>query len=199
MFLKKCGWASSGGSKYHTYVDRIGGKKLPARQASQGDQWTDNIIKHPFPYAFALSMGSNDVADVHRVLIKRRIRDRKKGVTDTDTKWFRWAFKKLTKNAKRSSKFLRACFPKAKPWFIGIIMRPGWPRIVRRLARWMGDYFRSELGYSLIEVDKYIKPHHIKWDEVHLNTHGYIHYYHAVTQGIVTNYMQHMSCVMKRE
>ncbi len=168
MFLENCGWAASGGLKYHTYVDRIGGVNLPENQANQGDQWMENIKKHPFPYTYALSMGSNEVADVYRVLMRWRLRDRKRGKTGTETKWSRWAFKKLTKNAKE------------KPWFIGIIMRPGWPPIVRRLAKWMW----------IDNVDRYIMPHHIKRDDVHLNRLVNCHFYYAVYQA---NYMQHES------
>ena len=77
MFLKKSGWASSGGSKFDTFVDRIGGFKLPRRQRHQGDQWTEVIVKHPYPYAVILSMGSNDVSDMYRVLKKWRLQDKK--------------------------------------------------------------------------------------------------------------------------
>ena len=141
LFLDGCGWAASGGSKLDTFVNRIGGFNLPARQRHQGDQWTELIVRHPYPYAVALSMGSNDISDLYRVLIKWRInekrRDKSRDPKKTETRWFCFAFRRLTKNAYTHVKFLRLAYPRATFWYISVIMSPGWPPIVQRLARWM--------------------------------------------------------------
>ena len=190
-FLRQSGWACSGGAKFDTYVDRIGGFKLPRRQRHQGDQWTDLIVKHPFPYAYILSMGSNDVSDMYRLLQKWRLQDKKANRKGTDHRWFRFAFRTLTKRAKTHVKFIKLAFPKARPCYIGIIRRPTWPPIVCRLAKWMGDYLQYELGFSIIKVDKRIKRYHfLERDLVHINRMGYYHFYDAVSQATATPYMQ---------
>ena len=136
-------------------------------------------------------MGSNNVGDMYRVLMRRRLEDQKSGRSGTETRWFRWAFKLLTKNAKENVVFMRKAYPKAKFFFISIINRPGWPEIVCRLAKWVGDYMRCELGFTLIDVSNHIKRYHIlERDLVHLNRIGYHRFYAAVTRPISTAYMQ---------
>ena len=88
-FLEMAGWAASGGAMFHTFNERLSGTNLPFCQRHQGDQWSDVIMRHPFPFAVALSMGSNDVADAYRVLIRMRMNDKKAGITGTETRWFR--------------------------------------------------------------------------------------------------------------
>ena len=157
----------------------------------QGDQWSDVIVKHPFPFGVVLSMGSNDVGDMYRVLKRRRLEDKKSGRSGTETRWFRWAFRLLTKHAKENTVFMKKAYPKAKYFFISIINRPDWPPIVCRLAKWVGDYMRSELGFTLINATKHIKRYHIlERDLVHLNRIGYRRFYDAVTRPISTVYMQ---------
>ena len=140
-FLRQAGWASSGGSKFNTFVDRIGGFKLPRRQRHQGDQRTELIVKHPYPYAF-----------------------------------------------------IRMAYPKARVCYIGIIRCPDWPPLVCWLAKWIGDYMRSELGSHLINIDKRIKRYHfLQSDLVHINRMGYYRFYDTASQSVATLYYQWMS------
>ena len=199
-FLEMAGWAASGGAKLHTFNDRLSGEKLPFRQRHLGDQWLDVIVRHPYPFGVALSMGTNDVSDMYRILMCQRLNDKKSGKTGTETRWFCWAFKKMTRNAKLNVKFLKMAYPKAKYFYINIIDRPGWPQIVCRLAKWLGDYMRNELGFVLIDVNKHIHRGHIlERDLVHLNRIGYHRFYDAVTQPIATVYMQWKIAQLEKE
>ena len=144
-------------------------------------------------------MGSNDVGDCYRILMRRRLQDKKAGRSGTETRWFRWAFRRLTKNAKENVKFMRQAYPNAKFFFVSIINRPGWPKVVCRLAKWMGDYMRMELGFTLINVTEHIKRYHIlERDLVHLNRIGYHRFYAAVARPISTVYMQWKTAQMEK-
>ncbi len=198
-FMEMAGWASSGGATFQDFNDRLHGKKLPARQRHQGDQWSNVIVRHPYPFGVVLSMGSNDVGNMYRALMKMRLDDKKRGVTGTETRWFRWAFKTLTKNAKENVVYMKKAYPKAKFFFVSIINRPGWPKVVCRLAKWIGDYMRNELGFVLIDVSNHIKRYHIlERDLVHLNRIGYHRFYTAVARPISTVYMQWKTAQMKQ-
>ena len=172
------GWASSDGAKFHTYNDRLHGIKLPYRQRHLGDQWSDVIVRHPYPFAMVLSMGSNDIPDMYRILMHRRLQDKKTGNTGTETRWFHWAFK-------------LAHYPRTKYFFINIIDRPGWPPVECCLAKWVGDYMKCELGFSVIDANSKIHRGHIlERDLVHLNRIGCHRFYETVTRPISTSYMQ---------
>ena len=190
-FLEMAGWAASGGAKFSTFIERLNGTKLPYRQRHQGDQWSNVIVRHPFPYGVALSMGSNDVADAYRVLMRMRLNDKKAGRTGTESRWFKWAFKQITKHAKENVKYLKLAYPNARFFFINILDRPDWPPVVCRLAKWIGDYMRSELGYTLIDANcKIHRGHILERDLVHLNRIGYHRFYAALARPISTAYMQ---------
>ena len=96
-FYDLSGWAASGGAKFHTFNQRLSGKKLPYRQCHLGDQWSELIVRHPFPFAVVLSMRSNDISDSYRRLKRWRLDDKKAGTNGTETRWFRHKFKLLSK------------------------------------------------------------------------------------------------------
>ena len=124
-FLEMAGWAASGGAKLHTFNERLSGEKLPIRQRHLGDQWSDVIVWHPYPFAVVLSMGSNDVSDMYQILMRQCLEDKKSIKTGTETRWFRWAFRRLTRNAKLNVQFMKMAYPKAQYFYINVIDRPG--------------------------------------------------------------------------
>ena len=120
-FLEMSGWAASGGAKFNTFNERLHGEKLPKKQRHLGDQWSEVLVKHPYPFGVVLSMGSNDVGDMYRVLMRRHMEDKKSGKQNTETRWFKWAFRLLTKHAKENTVFMKKAYPKAKLFFMSII------------------------------------------------------------------------------